>query len=149
MQCREKPADDPYNWTHFAHELCGAKDINPLPSDSRRRPDRYLLETGKSSEAAVASHNLEMMQRAERKERERKSVEHKPRWFRPAPADKAQPLPTEYPAEECPFWEFTGDFLKADPRPACSEGEVTGKGFVPWAFPALHGAMIGNETRRV
>ena len=50
FQCPEKPADDPYSFTHFAHELnaCGG-GINPLPSDSRRRPDRALLEQGNSS----------------------------------------------------------------------------------------------------
>lgn len=31
------------------------------------RPDRYLLETGESSSAAVAKYNLEEMQRAERR----------------------------------------------------------------------------------
>lgn len=49
-QCKEKPADDPYQFTHFAHELNSCEDgINPLPSDSRRRPDRALLELGNSS----------------------------------------------------------------------------------------------------
>ncbi len=32
-----------------------------------RRPDRYLLEVGDSSSAAVAKYNLEEMQRAERR----------------------------------------------------------------------------------
>ena len=50
LQCREKPVDDPYSFTHFAHELNSCADgINPLPSDSRRRPDRALLELGNSS----------------------------------------------------------------------------------------------------
>ena len=54
VQCREKPADDPYSFTHFAHELNSCKDgINPLPSDSRRRPDRALLELGNSSGGLV------------------------------------------------------------------------------------------------
>lgn len=51
-QCTEKPADDPYGFTHFAHTLNScAGGINPLPSDSRRRPDRALLELGSSSGA--------------------------------------------------------------------------------------------------
>ena len=55
-QCREKPADDPYQFTHFCHELNSCTGgINPLPSDSRRRPDRALLELGNSSGARRAA----------------------------------------------------------------------------------------------
>lgn len=50
LQCTEKPKDDPYGFTHFAHSLNACDGgINPLPSDSRRRPDRALLEQGNSS----------------------------------------------------------------------------------------------------
>jgi hypothetical protein len=50
-QCAEKPADDYYGFTHFARDVLNSckGGINPLPSDSRRRPDRALLELGNSS----------------------------------------------------------------------------------------------------
>ena len=49
-RCTPKPVDDPYSFTTFAHTLNSCADgINPLPSDSRRRPDRALLEAGNSS----------------------------------------------------------------------------------------------------
>ncbi len=43
-QCKEKPKGDKYGFTHFARHLNDGKGIAPLPSDSRRRPDRFALE---------------------------------------------------------------------------------------------------------
>lgn len=146
--CTEKPADDPYGFTHFAHKLNSCADgINPLPSDSRRRPDRALLEGGNSSDAAVAKYNLEEMQRAERKEREKRGDSWQPRWFRPLPAD-AEVLPGEYSNEECPQYEFTGEYLKLEARPPSkSEDEVCGTGFAPWCYPDMH-PQLGKEAQR-
>ena len=48
LQCTPKPEDDPYSFTQFAHTLNSCEGVNPLPSDSRRRPDRAALELGKS-----------------------------------------------------------------------------------------------------
>ncbi|KAI7842034.1 hypothetical protein COHA_004235 [Chlorella ohadii] len=146
--CREKPADDPYQFTHFAHELNSCEGgINPLPSDSRRRPDRALLELGNSSDAAVAKYNLEEMQRAERKERERRGESWQPRWFKPLPAD-AEIIQGEYSNEECPQFEFTGEYLQQEARPAsASEAEVQGAGFSPWCYPDIH-PQLGKESQR-
>eukprot|EP00887_Chlorella_sp_A99_P003091 scaffold9.g3091.t1 len=145
-RCVPKPEGDPYGFTHFAHKLNSCEGVNPLPSDSRRRPDRAKLELGNSSDAAVAKYNLEEMQRVERKEREAKGEEWQPRWYRPLPAD-AEVLPGEYGNEECPQFEFTGEYLKLDPRPACASEEVQGMGFCPWSFPDKH-RMLGKETTR-
>ena len=40
MQCAPKPEGDPYGFTQFALKLNDCEGVNPLPSDSRRRPDR-------------------------------------------------------------------------------------------------------------
>lgn len=143
-----KPTDDPYGFTQFAHKLNSCEGgINPLPSDSRRRPDRALLELGESSDSAVAKYNLEEMQRAERKERERRGDSWQPRWFKPLPAD-AEVLPGEYGNDECPQFEFTGDYLSMEARPpSTSEEEVQGEGFVPWCYPDIH-PQLGKETQR-
>ncbi|EFN59995.1 hypothetical protein CHLNCDRAFT_133152 [Chlorella variabilis] len=156
-ECAEKPADDPYGFTHFAHTLNSCEGgINPLPSDSRRRPDRALLELGNSSDSAVAKYNLEEMQRAERKEREKRGEKWQPRWFKPLPEDAGAlrrwgggpVLPGEYSNEECPQFEFTGEYLKLEQRPpSASEEEVQGEGFVPWSYPDIH-AKLGKEAER-
>ena len=142
--CRAKPEDDPYSFTHFAHILNSCEGVNPMPSDSRRRPDRALLELGQSSDSAVAKHHLEEMQRAERKEREKKGAEWKPRWFKPLDTEA---LPGEYSNEECPQWEFTGEFLGLAARPECAPEEVQGTGFVPWEHPDMH-PKLGKESER-
>lgn len=46
-----------------------------------------------------------------------------------------------------PQFEFTGEYLKLDPRPACKAEEVQGAGFSPWSYPAMH-ALLGKETTR-
>jgi len=162
-KCKEKPENDPYLFTQFAHELNSCEGVNPLPSDSRRRPDRAALELGKSSEAAVAKYNLEEMQRAERKEREKRGEEKnnintstnsgsskdggwKPRWYTALPPD-AETLEGEYSNEECPQWHFTGEYLKLEERGESKVEEVQGAGFCPWQYPDIH-AMLGKELER-
>ena len=45
MQCSDKPSDpDKYGFSNFARMLMSGKGVNPLPSDSRRRPDRAALQ---------------------------------------------------------------------------------------------------------
>ncbi len=45
VQCSDKPAEaDKYGFSNFARMLMRGKGLNPLPSDSRRRPDRTALE---------------------------------------------------------------------------------------------------------
>jgi hypothetical protein len=149
--CRERPEADPYAFTHFAHELNSCAGVNPLPSDSRRRPDRAALEAGASSDSAVAKHSLEEMQRAERKEREaRGGGAWEPRWFRPVEPAAAGALPGEYSAEEVPAFEFTGEWLKEDPRSECPEGECRAGGAAqPCAPKRVGGAGAGELTLRV
>ncbi|KAL6774365.1 hypothetical protein ACKKBG_A24730 [Auxenochlorella protothecoides x Auxenochlorella symbiontica] len=148
-KCKDKPENDPYAFTHFAHELNSANGLSPLPSDSRRRPDRALLEAGQSSEAAVAKYNLEEMQRKERREREERGEVWAPRWFRPLGPD-AEVLQDEYDNEQCAQYEFTGDLAALEgPRTPeeVPEDSVCGKGFVPWTYPEIHD-NLGKEAER-
>ena len=47
LQCSDKPAEaDKYGFSNFARMLMSGKGLNPLPSDSRRRPDRSALQVG-------------------------------------------------------------------------------------------------------
>ena len=144
--CRPKPENDPYSFTHFAHELNKCEGLNPMPSDSRRRPDRALLELGKSGDAAVAKHNLEEMQRAEKKRREAEGHSWTPRWFKALPQD-AETLPGEYSNDECPQWEFTGEWMEVEKRPKGNADEVQGKAFVPWVYPDMHEKLGKEEVR--
>jgi len=135
--CVEKPENDPYQFTKFAHHLNSCEGVNPLPSDSRRRPDRALLELGRSGESAVAKHALEEMQRAEKRERESKESTWSPRWFNKLP-DDAEIIEGEPDNDACPQFEFNGEYLKLGPRPTVSAEEVQGEGFCPWEFPDMH-----------
>lgn len=60
MQCSDKPSDpDKYGFSNFARMLMSGKGVNPLPSDSRRRPDRAALQVcSTSSQAFLSSHCL-------------------------------------------------------------------------------------------
>lgn len=131
-----KPEGDKYGFTHFAHKLMSSEGVNPLPSDSRRRPDRYALELGDNSTAAAEKAATEEQQRAEKRERERRGDKWTPRWFRATPDAKVFDL--EFTAEECPLWEFTGEALKRSPAPKAPASEIAGKGFSPWQYPELH-----------
>jgi hypothetical protein len=49
-----KPEGDYYGFTSFAHKLNSCEDIlEPLASDSRRRPDRAALEAGETTLAGA------------------------------------------------------------------------------------------------
>jgi len=139
--CKPKPENDPYQFTEFAHllnsiETCDG--VDPLPSDSRRRPDRALLELGRSGEAAVAKHSLEEMQRAEKKRREAEDDPWKPRWFNVLPKD-AHVHDGEPDNSACPQFQFNGEYLKLTARGDVSSAEdVQGEGFNPWQYEEMH-----------
>eukprot|EP00884_Botryococcus_braunii_P006702 jgi/Botrbrau1/16032/Bobra.7_2s0006.1 len=136
-QCKEKPEGDKYGFTYFSRRLNDGKGVAPLPSDSRRRPDRHALAEGDRSTAGTLKHTLEEMQRAEARARKEKSDSWMPRWFR-KPAEEVA-YDHEYSAEECPFWEFTGDYYNLERAPAGTSEDCGGKDFNPWQYPKLHG----------
>ena len=53
-------------------------------------------------------------------------------------------LPGEYANDECPQFEFLGNFPDVVDAPA-DASEVQGKGFNPWCYPELH-AQLGKES---
>ncbi|XP_059296413.1 oxysterol-binding protein-related protein 3A-like [Lycium ferocissimum] len=79
----EAPKNDKFQYTYFAHKI-NSFDTAPkklLPSDSRLRPDRSALEKGDVSKASSEKSRLEERQRADRRTRETKGDEFKPKWF--------------------------------------------------------------------
>jgi len=49
LQCKEKPVGDKYGFGYFSRLMNSGKGVNPLLSDSRRRPDRFALEVSLSA----------------------------------------------------------------------------------------------------
>ncbi|CAL5227744.1 g10760 [Coccomyxa viridis] len=135
-QCKEKPKGDKYGFTHFARMLNAGKGVAPLASDSRRRPDRAALEWGDTGSAGTEKHSLEERQRAERKERDRRKEKWAPRWFQPS--KDTQTHEDEYSLEDCPMWDFTGDYLKLPRKAADPAEDCAGRDFAPWSYPELH-----------
>ncbi|CAK0751111.1 hypothetical protein CVIRNUC_002043 [Coccomyxa viridis] len=135
-QCKEKPKGDKYGFTYFARMMNEGKGVAPLGSDSRRRPDRAALEWGDAGTAGAEKHSLEEKQRAERKERDRRKEKWAPRWFQPA--KDTETFEGEYPLEDCPLWDFTGDYLKLARKAADTTDDCAGKDFCPWSYPDLH-----------
>ena len=66
MQCAPKPEGDKYGFTHFARASNSGRGLTPLPSDSRRRPDRKALEVSHR-------HPILVYTRERERERERES----------------------------------------------------------------------------
>ncbi|KAG2436640.1 hypothetical protein HXX76_006168 [Chlamydomonas incerta] len=135
--CTAKPAGDYYSFTTFAHKLNSSEGIRaPLPSDSRRRPDRANLAAGQMAAAGSDKMRLEEMQRAERRERDKRSDSWVPRWFRKVEQPKL--YDGELEIEKVPFWEFTGDYLQQSEGAEAKADEINGKGFCPWQYPDIH-----------
>jgi hypothetical protein len=136
--CSEKPKGDYYSFTKFAHKLNridGARA--PLPSDSRRRPDRSALYAGESGMAGAEKHRLEEMQRAERRERDRLGDKWEPRWF--YPVENPELYEGELSVDKVPFWQWNGEYLKQPERPSGAKDEdVDGKNFCPWQYSDIH-----------
>ncbi|PNW85958.1 hypothetical protein CHLRE_03g199759v5 [Chlamydomonas reinhardtii] len=135
--CAAKPVGDYYSFTTFAHKLNSSEGIRaPLPSDSRRRPDRANLAAGQMAAAGSEKVRLEEMQRAERRERDKRSDSWVPRWFRKVEQPKL--YDGELEIEKVPFWEFTGDYLQLPQSEEAKAGDINGKGFAPWQYPDIH-----------
>lgn len=151
--CAGKPAGDHYGLTHFARRLgtCAGLRAPPLPSDSRRRPDRAALGARHMARAAAEKARLEDAQRAERAHRERGSGgAWAPRWF-DRRAEMAL-LPGELGLDQVPAYSWRdGNFPLLDARPAAGgnaaggvgaggieDAAVCGQGYAPWQYPHLH-----------
>ena len=89
--------------------------------------------------AGVEKHRIEEMQRAEKRERERLAQPWAPRFFN----NIADPilLEGELEVSQVPFWAWNGAYSKLPERGPAKEGEVDGKNFCPWQFPAIHESL--------
>jgi hypothetical protein len=157
-ECVPKPEGDKYGFTHFARKLCEGVGLNPLPSDSRRRPDRAALEAGDQRAAGAHKHALEEAQRAERRAREEAGGDWKPRWFRAVDAEAAAARgdlhANDADPSKCPVFEFVGDLDAAWKESEGGNGgggeggapSCSGRGFNPWQFPELHTGLKDYEA---
>ena len=53
-------------------------------------------------------------------EREKRGDTWSPRFFKHTP--EKETFSNEFSDEQCPLWEFNGEYMKLDPRPAMPEG---------------------------
>lgn len=137
--CTPRPAGDYYGFTSFAHRLNSSEGIKvPLPSDSRRRPDRAALSQRQMTQAGSEKYRLEEMQRAEKREREKRGESWVPRWF--THVEGAEPLTGELPAEKVPFYSWTGTYEQPSQEVGDAK-QIDGAGFNPWQFPTIHESL--------
>ncbi|KAG5553939.1 hypothetical protein RHGRI_011714 [Rhododendron griersonianum] len=133
----EAPKDDKFQYTYFAHKI-NSLDTAPkklLASDSRLRPDRYALEKGDLSRAGSEKSRLEERQRAEKRIKETKGLQHTPRWF-----DLTSEIaPT--PWGELEIYHYNG---KYDEHRAAMDGsgdieeiDISSTEFNPWQYGNL------------
>lgn len=108
-------APDYYGFTHFATGLNeitdDIRDWIP-PTDSRFRPDQRALEDGDVDWADEEKSRVEQAQRERRQERERGSIEYRPKWFRPVSGKDGSVE-----------WEYTGGYWEARERKEWGEIE--------------------------
>ncbi|KAE9455602.1 hypothetical protein C3L33_12498, partial [Rhododendron williamsianum] len=133
----EAPKDDKFQYTYFAHKI-NSLDTAPkklLASDSRLRPDRYALEKGDLSRAGSEKSRLEERQRAEKRIKETKGLQHTPRWFDPT----SEIAPT--PWGELEVYHYNG---KYDEHRAAMDGsddieeiDIRSTEFNPWQYGNL------------
>lgn len=142
--CRAKPSDDHYGLTYFARQLNTCQQLThpPLPSDSRRRPDRLSLEVRRMGQAGAEKQKLEEQQRTEQRHRATVGANWKPRWFEAAP--EMQVLPGEESTEHVPLWRWIGNKQQqeqeqqVEPVGSNWREQVPGSGFCPWEYPHIH-----------
>lgn len=135
--CTEKPKGDYYSFSYFTHKISSSENIRePLPSDSRRRPDRSALYAGETNQAGMDKIRLEEMQRAEKREREAKGDTWVPRWFKKV--EEPELIEGEPDLEKVPFYVWNGEYDKLPERGIGKHEEIEGKGFNPWQYPSIH-----------
>jgi len=134
-----KPEDPKYKFTQFAKDLntvpAGAPE--PLPSDARRRPDRFALMVGDSVKAGEQKSVLEDRQRAEKRERTKREEPWEPRWFVAVSAEEVVNYDFEA-VNDIGHWKAKPGFFQQQAERAGAKNEdVEGAGFCPWQFPEL------------
>ncbi|KAJ4764074.1 Oxysterol-binding family protein [Rhynchospora pubera] len=134
-RCLPSPANDKYQYTHFAHKL-NSFDTAPkglLPSDSRLRPDRFALEKGDMSKSGSEKSRLEEKQRAEKRMREARNDKFTPRWF-----NLTEDI-TPTPWGDLEVYEFNGKYTEhraqIESSTALTDADPTAIEFSPWQYP--------------
>eukprot|EP00210_Caulerpa_lentillifera_P008633 g8236.t1 len=137
-KCAEKPEDDVYGRTYFCYKCSSCSEImEPLMTDSRRRPDVHALDKGDNSTAASWKHRLEEMQRAEKRKRVEQGDSWAPKWFTQITEEST--VDGEYSLQEVPAFQWTGEFFNRELGKAVEQPEsVSGVGFLPWKYPEIH-----------
>ncbi|XP_073057067.1 oxysterol-binding protein-related protein 3C-like [Primulina eburnea] len=133
----ETPANDKFQYTHFAHKI-NSFDTAPkklLASDSRLRPDRWALEKGDLSKAGAEKSNLEERQRAEKRNREAKGDPFTPKWF--DPTDEVTPTPWG----DLEVYRYNGKYTEhrnaIENSIAVDTSDVQLTEFNPWQYASL------------
>ncbi|KAG6434364.1 hypothetical protein SASPL_105994 [Salvia splendens] len=124
----ELPKNDKFQYTHFAHKL-NSFDTAPkplLPSDSRLRPDRLALEHNDLSKAGAEKARLEERQRAEKRLRESKKDEFKPKWF-----ELTDEMATT-PWGELEVYRYNGKYEQY--RAGVESSDKSSQEFDPWQY---------------
>ena len=73
--------------------------------------------------------------RCDLQERDRRKEKWAPRWFQPS--KDAQTHEDEYSLEDCPMWDFTGDYLKLPRKSA----DPAGDSYIPSAAQQEDGQL--------
>jgi len=144
------PKGDKFQYTKFAHVI-NSFDTAPqglLPSDSRLRPDRFALELGDMSKAGSEKSKMEERQRAEKRLRETKKEEFKPRWF----SLTGDVTPT--PWGDLEIYEFNGKYTEhrqkeesaASDKPVDVE-QLKSITFNPWQFEDSEDQNIAHGSQ--
>ena len=135
-ECSKKLKEHPYGFNEFVRDTINSwEGAGLLRSDSRLRPDRAALEVGDSITAQTEKHRLEELQRAEKKKRVADGDEWKPRWF--TKDDAAPVYEGEYGAEDCPIFEFNGEFPGDTHDTGTFDRAAAAQEFNPWQYPDL------------
>ncbi|XP_071718554.1 oxysterol-binding protein-related protein 3C-like [Rutidosis leptorrhynchoides] len=129
----ETPANDKFQYTHFAHKVNSfdTAPTNLLASDSRLRSDRYALEQGDISKAGSEKSILEEKQRAEKRTREAKGQKFTPRWF-----DLTEEVCVT-PWGDLEIYEYNGNYSKhreAVGNENTNNADITKIEFNPWQY---------------
>lgn len=136
----DAPENDKFQYTYFGHKINSFETAPSklLESDSRLRPDRHALEKGDLSKAAAEKSSLEERQRAEKKMREAKGDEFKPRWF---------DLSTEIsptPWGDLEVYHYNGKYAQhraaIDSSDNAGEVDIRSTVFNPWQYQDLAAA---------
>ncbi|KAL8263538.1 hypothetical protein R6Q59_021668 [Mikania micrantha] len=131
----EAPADDKFQYIHFAHKVNSFSTAPKklFPSDSRLRPDRYALEMGDLSKAGLEKSILEEKQRAEKRIRESKGQDFVPKWFDQTDQTASTPW------GDLEIYEYNDKYIEhraaADNSGTVEEVDIITKTeFNPWQF---------------